>query len=139
MRGTFDKHDEAEARRGIIPAYAESTAPTRALAAAMAEMHVTGTSPKKVEEVAAKFGVEPLAKDQVSRLCAVIDSEVDAFLAKDWLGTRFAYPFLDATYVRYRVDGRVRCVAFITAISVGDDGRRRFVGFTCANTESYAF
>lgn len=110
----------------------------RALAAAVAEMYVTGTSTRKVERVAAKFGVESLSKDQVSRLCAVIDGEVDAFLAKDWSGMRFAYLFLDATYVSCRVSGRVRREAFITAIGVGDDGRRHFVGFTCANAESHA-
>lgn len=110
----------------------------RALAAAVAETCVTGTSTRKVEKVAAKFGVESLTKDQVSRLCAVIDGEVDAFLEKDWSGMSFAYLFLDATYVRCRVGGRVRCEAFITAIGVGDDGHRHFLGFTCANAESYA-
>ena len=110
----------------------------RALAAAVAEMYVTGTSTRKVEKVAAKFGVESLSKDQVSRLCAVIDGEVDAFLSKDWSRMRFAYLFLDATYVSCRVGGRVRKEAFITAIGVGDDGRKHFVGFACANAESYA-
>lgn len=110
----------------------------RALAAAVAEMYVTGTSTRKVEKVAARFGVESLSKDQVSRLCAVIDGEVDAFLSKSWDGMRFAYLFLDATYVSCRVNGRVRKEAFITAIGVGDDGRKHFVGFTCANAESYA-
>ena len=110
----------------------------RALAAAVAEMYVTGTSTRKVERVAAKFGVESLSKDQVSRLCAVIDGEVDAFLARDWSAMRFAYLFLDATYVRCRVSGRVRSEALVTAIGVGDDGRKHFVGFTCANAESYA-
>ena len=110
----------------------------RALAAAVAEMYVTGTSTRKVEKVAAKFGAGSLSKDQVSRLCAVIDGEVDAFLARDWSAMRFAYLFLDATYVRCRVSGRVRSEAFITAIGVGDDGRKHFVGLTCANAESYA-
>ena len=110
----------------------------RALAAAVAEMYVTGTSTRKVERVAAKFGVESLSKDQVSRLCAVIDGEVDAFLARDWSAMRLDCLFLDATYVRCRVSGRVRSEAFITAIGVGDDGRKHFVGFTCANAESYA-
>ena len=110
----------------------------RALAAAVAEMYVTGTSTRKVEKVAAKFGVESLSKDQVSRLCAVIDGEVGAHPARDWSAMRFAYLFLDATYVRCRVSGRVRSEAFITAIGVGDDGRKHFVGFTCANAESYA-
>jgi len=110
----------------------------RALAAAVAEMYVTGTSTRKVERVARKFGVESLSKDQVSRLCAVVDGEVDAFLSRDWSGMRFAYLFLDATYVSCREGGRVRRKAFITAVGVGDDGRRHFVGFTCANAETYA-
>lgn len=110
----------------------------RALAAAVAEMYVTGTSTRKVERIAEKFGVSSLSKDQVSRLCAVIDGEVDAFLSRDWSSMRFAYLFLDATYVKCRVGGRVRSEAFITAIGVGDDGRKHFLGFTCANAESYA-
>lgn len=120
---------------GLLERYSRTE---RALAAAVAEMYVTGTSTRKVEKVAAKFGVESLSKDQVSRLCAVIDGEVDAFLAKDWSGMKFAYLFLDATYVGCRVGGRVRKEAFITAIGVGDDGRKHFVGFACANAESYA-
>ena len=110
----------------------------RALAAAVAETCAAGTSTRKVERVAAKFGAGSLSKDQVSRLCAVIDGEVDAFLARDWSAMRFAYLFLDATYVRCRVSGRVRSEALVTAIGVGDDGRKHFVGFTCANAESYA-
>ena len=120
---------------GLLERYSRTE---RALAAAVAETCVTGTSTRKVERVAAKFGVESLSKDQVSRLCAVIDGEVDAFLARDWSAMRFAYLFLDATYVRCRVSGRVRSEALVTAIGVGDDGRKHFVGLACANAESYA-
>ena len=120
---------------GLLERYSRTE---RALAAAVAEMYVTGTSTRKVERVAAKFGVGSLSKDQVSRLCAVIDGEVDAFLARDWSAMRLDYLFLDASYVRCRVSGRVRSEALVTAIGVGDDGRKHFVGFTCANAESYA-
>ena len=110
----------------------------RALAAAVAEMYVTGTSTRKVERVAAKFGVESLSKDQVSRLCAVIDGEVDAPPARDWSAMRLDCLLPGATYVRCRVSGRVRSEALVTAIGVGDDGRKHFVGLACANAESYA-
>ena len=110
----------------------------RALAAAVAETCAAGTSTRKVEKVAAKFGVESLSKDQVSRLCAVIDGEVDAFLARDWSAMRLDCLFLDATYAGCRVSGRVRSEALVTAIGVGDDGRKHFVGLACANAESYA-
>ena len=110
----------------------------RALAAAVAETCVTGTSTRKAGRVAAKFGAGPPPRDQVSRLCAAVDGEVDAFLARDWSAMRFACLFLDATYVRCRVSGRVRSEALVTAIGVGDDGRKHFVGLACANAESYA-
>ena len=110
----------------------------RALAAAVAETCVTGTSTRKVEKVAAKFGVESLSKDQVSRLCAAVDGEVDAFLARDWSAMRLDCLFPGATYAGCRVSGRVRSEALAAAIGVGDDGRRRLVGLACANAESYA-
>ena len=110
----------------------------RALAAAVAETCAAGTSTRKVEKVAAKLGVGSPPRDQVSRLCAAVDGEVDAPPARDWSAMRFAYLFLDATYVRCRVSGRVRSEALVTAIGVGDDGRKHFVGLACANAESYA-
>ena len=110
----------------------------RALAAAVAEMYVTGTSTRKVEKVAAKFGAESLSRDQVSRLCAAVDGEVDAPPARDWSAMRLDCPFPGATYAGCRVSGRVRSEALVTAIGVGDDGRKHFVGLTCANAESYA-
>lgn len=110
----------------------------QALAAAVAEMYVTGTSTRKVERVAAKLGVDGLSKDQVSRLCAVLDSSVEAFRSRRFDGERFCYVFLDATYVKCREAGRVRSRALVVAIGVGADGRRRFLGLACANAESYA-
>ena len=110
----------------------------RALAAAVAETCAAGTSTRKVEKVAAKFGVESLSRDQVSRLCAAVDGEVDAPLARDWSAMRLDCLFPGATYAGCRVSGRVRSEALVTAIGVGDDGRKHFVGLACANAESYA-
>lgn len=100
-------------------------------------MYVRATSTHKVEKIAAKFGVESLFRDQISRLCAVIDGQVDAFLSKDWSALRFSYLFLDATYAKCQDAGHMRFEAFIIAIGIGDDGRKHFVGFSCANAESY--
>ena len=110
----------------------------RALAAAVAETCAAGTPARKVEKVAAKFGAGSLSKDQVSRLCAAVDGEVDAFLARDWSAMRLDCLFPGATYAGCRVSGRVRSEALVTAIGVGDDGRRRLVGLACANAGGYA-
>ena len=110
----------------------------RALAAAVAETCAAGTSTRKVERVAAELGAGSPPRDQASRLCAVAGGEVGAHPARDWSAMRFAYLFPGATYAGCRVSGRVRSEAFITAIGVGDDGRKHFVGLACANAESYA-
>lgn len=120
---------------GLLERYSRTD---RALAAAVAETCAAGTSTRKVERVAAKFGAGSLSKDQVSRLCAAVDGEVDAFLARDWSAMRLDCLFPGATYAGCRVSGRVRPGALAAAIGVGDDGRKHFVGLACANAESYA-
>ena len=96
----------------------------RALAAAVAETCAAGTSAREAGRVAAELGAGSPPRDQVSRLCAAVDGEVDAFLARDWSAMRLDCLFLDATYAGCRVSGRVRSEARAAAIRVGADGRR---------------
>lgn len=109
----------------------------RALVAAVAEMYVLGISTRKVEEVAGALGVSSMSKSQVSRLCESLDSEVAAFRRQRFDGVRFAYLWLDATYVKCRVDGRSVSQAVVTAIGLDDTGHKRFLGVDCVDTESY--
>lgn len=51
---------------------------------------------------------------------------------------RFAHPWLDATYVKCRVDGRSVSQAVVTAIGLDDTGHKRFLGVDCADTEPHA-
>ena len=62
----------------------------------------------KVEAVAGELGVRSMSKSQVSRLCECLDAEVDAFRRQRFDGVRFAYLWLDATYVKCRVEGARR-------------------------------
>lgn len=119
----------------IIERYSRSD---RALMAAVAEMYLKGVSTRKVERIVATLGVESMSADQVSRICSVLDEEVDSFRSRRFDNMQFAYLWLDATYVKCRNGAHVESQAIITAIAVGEDGIRRFVGFTCADTESYA-
>ena len=109
----------------------------RALVAAVAEMYVMGISTRKVEEVAAKLGVKSMSKSQASRMCESLDGEVSAFRRQRFDGVRFAYLWLDATYVKCRVDGRSVSQAVVTAIGLDDGGHKRFLGIECVDTESY--
>ena len=110
----------------------------RALVAAAAEMYVMGISTRKVEEVAARLGVRSMSKSEVSRLCSSLDAEVAAFRSQRFDGVRFAYLWLDATYVKCRVDGRSSSQAVVTAIGLDETGHKRFLGVECMDAESYA-
>ena len=110
----------------------------RALVAAVAEMNVMGISTRKVEEVAGALGVSSMSKSQVSRLCECLDAEVGAFRRQRFDGVRFAYLWLDATYVKCRVEGRSVSQAVVTAIGLDDTGHKRFLGVDCVDTESHA-
>lgn len=110
----------------------------RALAAAVAEMYVMGVSTRKVEAVVSELGIPSMSKSQVSRMCEALDAEVDAFRRQRFDGIRFAYLWLDATYVKCRVEGRSVSQAVVTAIGLDDTGHKRFLGVECLDTESYA-
>ena len=107
-----------------------------ALAAAVAEMYVNGVATRKVEAVAEALGVSSMSKDQVSRICADLDAEVEEFRCRPLDDRRYCYLWLDATWVRCRVSGRSVSQAVVTAIALGDDGRKHFVGLDLVDTES---
>jgi hypothetical protein len=51
----------------------------------------------------------------------------------------FPYVFLDATYCKARVAGRVCCQAVVIATGVSADGRREVLGFDVGDSEDGAF
>lgn len=119
---------------GILERYSRVD---KAVAAAVAEMHATGVSTRKVGRVAAKLGIERLSASQVSRVCERLDAEVAELRSREF-SIGMPYLFLDATYVKCRRDGRVQSTAVVTAIAVGADGVRRVVGLSAIDTETYA-
>lgn len=109
-----------------------------ALAAAVAEMYVQGVSTRKVEAVAAELGLDSMSSSRVSSMCASLDAEVEEFRTRplDW--QRWCYLWLDATWVRCRVDGRAASQAVVTAIALGEDGCKHLCGVDVLDTESHA-
>ena len=106
----------------------------RAVMLAAAEMYVKGVSTRDVEKVLAEFGIEGMSSTQVSRATAMLDPELQAW-RKRALG-RFKYVFLDARYEKTREHGVSDDCAVLTAIGVGDDGRRRVLGVSVALSEA---
>jgi putative transposase len=112
----------------------------RALLAVVMEAYVHGTSTRKVDDLVKALGVEAgISKSEVSRICAELDGEVAAFRSRSLAHTAFPYVFLDATYLKARVDGRVVSRAVVIATGVTADGGREILGLDVGDSEDGAF
>jgi putative transposase len=112
----------------------------RALLAVVMEAYVHGTSTRKVDDLVKALGVESgISKSEVSRICAELDHEVAAFRSRSLAHTSFPYLFLDATYLKARVDGRVVSRAVVIATGVTADGGREVLGLDVGDSEDGAF
>ena len=67
-----------------------------------------------------------------------LDAEVDEFRTRPLGWQRWCYLWLDATWVKCRVEGRSVSQAIVTAIALGEDGCKHFCGADVMDTESYA-
>ena len=107
-----------------------------ALHAVIMEAYVHGVSTRKVDDLVAALGVDTgISKSEVSRICADLDAEVEAFQSRPLGHQGFPYVFLDATYCKARVGGdahgkgaRVVSQAVVIATGVSADGRREVLG-----------
>jgi putative transposase len=111
----------------------------RALLAVVMEAYVHGTSTRKVDDLVRALGVEAgISKSEVSRICAELDAEVAAFRSRSLSHTAFPYLFVDATYLKARVDGRVVSRAVVIATGVTADGGREVLGVDVGDSEDGA-
>jgi putative transposase len=112
----------------------------RALLAVVMEAYVHGTSTRKVDDLVRALGVDAgISKSEVSRICAELDHEVAAFRSRSLAHTAFPYLFMDATYLKARVDGRVVSRAVVIATGVTVDGGREVLGLDVGDSEDGAF
>jgi putative transposase len=104
------------------------------------EAYVHGTSTRKVDDLVKALGVEAgISKSEVSRICAELDGEVATFGSRSLAHTAFPYVFVDATYLKARVDGRVVSRAVVIATGVTADGGREVLGLDVGDSEDGAF
>jgi putative transposase len=100
----------------------------RALLAVVQEAYVSGVSTRRVDDLVRALGIEGISKSEVSRICAALDAEVEAFRRRPLGETAFPYLWLDATYVKVREAGRVVSMAALVAVGVATTGERRVLG-----------
>jgi len=108
----------------------------QALLSVIQEAYVHGVSTRKVDELVQALGLEGLDKSKVSRVCKELSASVQSFRTRP-LEADYLYVWLDATYIKVRVGGRVQNQAFIVAIGLNDQGEREVLGFTVGHAENY--
>jgi len=119
----------------------------RALRAVVQEAYVQGVSTRRVDALVQAMGVDALvqamgmegiSKSQVSRVCQDLDREVDTFRSRR-LEDVYPYVWLDATYSKVRIDGRVVPQAVVSAVGVRMSGERAVRGVAVGPREEGAF
>jgi putative transposase len=110
----------------------------RALVAVVQEAYVEGVSTRRVDDLVKSLGLEGISKSQVSRLCQALDAEVERFRSRPLTGM-YPYVWLDATFVKGRVDGRVVSLAVVVAVGVTAEGVREVLGVDVGPSEEGTF
>jgi transposase-like protein len=111
----------------------------RALFAVVMEAYVHGVSTRSVDDLVKALGAASgISKSEVSRICAELDGDLEAFRTRPLEGG-FPYVFADATYVKARVRGRVISRAVVVATGVRADGGREVLGLAVGDSEDGVF
>src|SRR5690625_5099904 len=112
----------------------------RALHVVICAAYVHEVSTRNVDDLVTALCVESgISKSEVSRICAALDEEVAAWRERPLDHTWFPYVFLDATFCKVRIGGRVVSQAIVVATGVSIDGRREILGHRVGDSETGAF
>jgi len=109
-----------------------------ALLAVVQEAYVHGVSTRKVDDLMRALGLDGISKSEVSRICGELDTAVAAFRTRV-LTSEHRYLWVDATYHKVRVDGRVSSQATVVAVGVTSTGERQVLGLDVGPSEDRAF
>ena len=107
----------------------------RSLKAAIAEMYLQGVCTRRVSAVMEKLCGLEVTSTQVSRLTAELDETFEQWRNRPL--QQIAHLFIDATYIKVRIDGSVRDCAVLIGIGVRrEDGKRMVLGVSAALSEA---
>lgn len=122
-----------------FPSFLEAYKRTeKAVLAVVQEAYVKGVSTRKMDDLVQAMGIDGLDKSAVSRICAELDEEFEAFQERP-LDSGYVYLWLDATFVKVRELGRVTNKAIVVATAVTKDGEREIVGVDIGDSENGPF
>jgi putative transposase len=110
-----------------------------ALHAVIMQAYIEGVSTRRVDDLVEAMGGTGVSKSEVSRICAKLDTEVAAWRERPLDEKPMPYVFLDATYCKSRINGRVVSQAVVIATSVTADGHREVLGCAVGDSETEEF
>jgi putative transposase len=133
--------DPEGARRVVLPVAAGAPPPgDKALWGVIMTAYTTGTSTRKVDDLVRALGCESgVSKSTVSRICADIDEEVAIFRSRRLDHVGFPYMYLDATYIKARINHRIISRAVVVATGVTGNGDREVLGVDVGDSEDEVF
>jgi putative transposase len=112
----------------------------QALYAVIIEAYVHGVSTRSVDDLVKALGSDTgISKSEVSRICGDLDESLAAFRNRSLDHTRFPYVYLDATYLKARVDHQIASRAVVIATGVTEDGGREVLGIMVGDSENETF
>jgi putative transposase len=112
----------------------------RALVAVVQEAYVQGVSTRRVDALVQTLGLSGISKSQVSLLCQELNAEVERFRTRPLSEAVYPYVWLDATYLKARINGRVVSQAVVIAIGLNAaTGQREVLGLDVGPSEDGAF
>jgi putative transposase len=109
----------------------------QALVSVVQEAYVAGVSTRKVDQVVESLGLR-ISKSEVSRICAGLDEQVEAFRNRPLEG-HYPYLWLDAKVEKVRDGGRVVRKALVLAYGVHESGDREVIALDVGECETEAF
>jgi transposase-like protein len=110
----------------------------KALLSVVQQAYVEGVSTRKLDEVVQALGLQGIDKSRVSRICHELDAVVQPFRERTLSGP-YPYVWLDALYLKVRVNHRIVSQALVIAIGVRQTGEREILGFALGASEEAAF
>jgi transposase-like protein len=133
--GTMDLRIPKLREGSYLPSFLE---PRRrweqAFVSVVSEAYVHGVSTRKVDELVKAMGAKGMSKSEVSRLCATLDEDVQAFRRRK-LERLYPYLWLDALYLKVRDGRHVVSKAVLVAYAVSEFGEREVIGIEVADGE----
>jgi putative transposase len=91
-----------------------------------------------VDDLVKALGLDGISKSEVSRICGELGPLIEAFRSRR-LTTEYPYLWLDATYHKVRIDGRVVSQATVVAIGVSLEGERQILWVDVGASEDRRF